>query len=370
MISFGPSDEQTLVVETLKSFAADVLRPAARAADESEKLPEDVLQQAWELGFAATQLPEAYGGAGEARSPITSALALEALATGDTALAVAIAHPAAFAFAVADHGTDEQKQAYLPLFTGDRYHAASIALAEPVPAFDAGAIRTVAEPKGDAFVLSGTKSAVPLADRASHFLVIARNGSKGGDGVGALDAFLVPKDAAGLRVEREQNLGMRALPTGRLTFERVELGAAARLGGAKGADVRRLLDGTRAANAALLVGLSVGVMEYAIPYAKDRRAFGEFIAQKQAIAFMLSDMRVETDAMRWLTWKAASQLEQGLPATRAAQFASAYTAQHAMKIADDGLQVLGGHGFIREHPVELWYRSARTLSVLEGAALL
>ena len=95
MISFGPSDEQNLVVETLKSFAADVLRPAARAADESEKLPEDVLQQAWELGFAATQLPEAYGGAGEARSPITSALALEALATGDAALAVAITHPAA-----------------------------------------------------------------------------------------------------------------------------------------------------------------------------------------------------------------------------------------------------------------------------------
>jgi alkylation response protein AidB-like acyl-CoA dehydrogenase len=111
-------------------------------------------------------------------------------------------------------------------------------------------------------------------------------------------------------------------------------------------------------------------MDYAIPYAKERKAFGEFIAQKQAIAFMLSSMRVETDAMRWLTWKAASQLEQGQVATRAAQFAHAYAAEHAMKIADDGLQVLGGHGFIREHPVELWYRSARTLSVLEGAATL
>jgi acyl-CoA dehydrogenase len=370
MISFGPSDEQTLVVETLSSFAADVLRPAARAADESEKLPEDVIQQAWELGFVAMQLPEAYGGAGEARSPITSALALEALAQGDAALALAVTHPAAFAFAVLDHGTEEQKQAYLPLFTGERYHAASLALAEPVPAFDARAIRTAAEPKGDAFVLSGTKSAVPLADRASHFLVIARNGARGGEGLGALDAFIVPRDAAGLRIEPEKNLGLRALPTGRLTFERVELGAGARLGGEKGADLRRLLDGTRAATASLLVGLSCGVMNYVIPYAKDRRAFGEFIAQKQAIAFMLSDMRVETDAMRWLTWKAASQLEQGLPATRAAQFAHAYAAQHAMKIADDGLQVLGGHGFIREHPVELWYRSARTLSVLEGAALL
>lgn len=371
MISFGPTEEQSLVVETLKRFAAEVLRPAARAADEAEKLPEAVLQQAWELGLAATQIPEAYGGAGEVRSPVTSALALEALATGDAALALAVAHPATFAFAVLDHGTEQQKRSLLPLFAGERYHAASLALAEPVPAFDVRATRALAEPKGgNAFVLSGTKSAVPLAERASHFLVIARNGAKNGSGVGALDAFVVPRSAAGLRIEAEKNLGLRALPTGRLTLERVELRAADRLGGPGGADLRRLLDGSRAATAALLVGLACGVMEYVIPYAKERRAFGEFIAQKQAVAFMLSNMRVETDAMRWLTWKAASRLEQGLPATRAAQFAHGYAARHAMKIADDGLQVLGGHGFIREHPVELWYRSARTLSVLEGAALL
>ena len=368
MISFGPTEEQDLVVEAVRSFAKEVLRPAARAADEAEKLPEDVLQQAWELGFVATQLPEAYGGAGEARSPVTSALVLEALAYGDVALALAATHPAAFAFAVLDQGSEEQKQRLLPLFSGDRYHAAALALAEPTPAFDARALRTVAEPKGDAFVLSGAKSCVPLADRASHFLVVAQSG--GADRLGSLDAFVVPRDAAGLSIEGEKSLGLRGLPMGRLTLERVEVPAADRLGGERGADLRRLLDSSRAASASLLVGLSCAVMDYAIPYAKERRAFGEFIAQKQAIAFTLSDMRVETDAMRWLTWKAASQLEQGQPATRAAQFAHAYAAEHAMKIADDGLQVLGGHGFIREHPVELWYRGARTLSVLEGAATL
>ena len=370
MISFGPSEEQALVVEAMRTFGSEVLRPAARAADEAEKLPEEVLQQAWDLGFVAMQIPEAYGGAGEARSPVTSALVLEALAYGDPALAIAATHPASFAFAVLDQGTEEQKKRLLPAFCREKFHAAALALVEPVPAFEARTLRATAEPKGDAFVLSGTKSCVPLADRASHFLVVARNGASAAEGLAALDAFVVPRDAAGLAIAAEKNLGLRALPTGTLTLDRVEVGAEARLGGEAGCDVQRLLNGSRAASAALLVGLSCAVMDYAIPYAKERKAFGEFIAQKQAIAFTLSSMRVETDAMRWLTWKAASLLERGQEATRAAQFARGYAAEQAMKIADDGLQVLGGHGFIREHLVELWYRSARTLSVLEGAATL
>lgn len=369
MISFGPTEEQGLVREAMRTFAAEVLRPAARAADEAEKLPEDALQQAWELGFVSTQIPEAYGGSGEPRSPVTSALVLEALAYGDAALAVAATHPAAFAFAVLDHGTEEQKRRLLPLFCGERFHAASLALVEPTPVFDVRALRTTAEPKGDAFVLSGAKSFVPLADRASHFLVVARNRAAAGEGLAALDAFLVPRDAAGLRVgEPGRHLGLRGLPTATLELERVEVPAGDRLGGEGGCDVRRILDASRAGVASLLVGLSCAVMEYAIPYAKERRAFGEAIAQKQAIAFMLSGMRVETDAMRWLAWKAASRLERGLDASRAAHFARAYAAEQAMKIADDGVQVLGGHGFIREHPVEMWYRHARTLSVLEGVA--
>jgi alkylation response protein AidB-like acyl-CoA dehydrogenase len=143
--------------------------------------------------------------------------------------------------------------------------------------------------------------------------------------------------------------------------------AADRLGGDAGFDARRLVAASRTALSACLVGLSRAVMDYAIPYAKDREAFGEAIARKQAIAFMLSDMRVETDSMRWLTWQAASHLERGLDATRPAHLARVYCAREAMKIADNGLQVLGGHGFIREHPVEMWYRNARTLGVLEGS---
>ncbi len=371
MISFGPTEEQEVVREAMREFAEQVLRPAAREADEAESLPEALLQQVWELGLVGTQLPEAYGGAGEARSPLTNALILEELGWGDVSLALAALSPALFAFPVADFGTESQKQKYLPAFCGERFQAASLAWIEPSPTFDPTALRTTAEAKGDGFVLRGRKRVVPLGDRASHFLVLARNTSRAGDGLAALDAFIVPRDARGLRIsDPEKHLGLRALPTVGLDLEGVEVSAEEVLGGEQGVDVRALLASTRTARAALLVGLSRAVMEYAIPYAKDRHAFDEAIAQKQAIAFMLSDMQIETEATRWLTWKAASHLERGLDATRPAVFAAEYAAEQAMKIADNGLQVLGGHGFIREHPVEMWYRNARTLGVLEGTVAL
>ena len=369
MISFGPTEEQEVVREAMREFADQVLRPAAREADEASRLPEGFLEQIAELGLTSTQLPESAGGGGEERSPVTNVLILEELAWGDPALAMAAASPALFAFPVADFGTEAQKAKWLPAFCGDGFHAGSLAWIEPSPVFDPLAPSTQAEAKGDAYVLSGRKRFVPMGDRAEHLLVVTRPVANGEAGPGGLDAFVVPRDADGLTVsEPEKNLGLRALPTVSRELERVEVPAEARRGGDAGIDGRRLLAHTRTANAALLVGLSRAVMEYAIPYAKDRHAFDEAIAQKQAIAFMLSDMRVETDAMRWLVWKAASHLEQGRDASREAAQAAAYASEQAMKIADNGLQVLGGHGFIREHPVELWYRAARTLSVLDGTA--
>jgi alkylation response protein AidB-like acyl-CoA dehydrogenase len=367
VISFGPTEEQEVVREALREFATEVLRPAAREADEASALPDGLLDQVWELGLTNTQLPEAYGGGGEVRSPVTNTLIAEELAFGDAALALASLSPNLFAFPLADFGTQAQKAKYLPAFCGDKFHAGSLALIEPSPTFDALALQTTAEPKEDGFVLNGRKRFVVLGDRAEHFLVIARNSNATQAGFEALEAFVVPRDAAGLRVgELEKNLGMRGLPTVGLELEGVEVPLEDHLGGDAGIDARRLLATTRTAQAAALVGLSRAVMEYAIPYAKERHAFGEAIAQKQAIAFMLSDMCVETDSMRWLTWKAASFLERGLDATRESVFAARYTAEQAMRIADNGIQVLGGHGFIREHPVEMWYRHARTLSVLEG----
>ena len=360
MISFKLEEEQQIARDALHEFAAEVMRPIARECDEEESVSEEFLAQSWELGLVSTQIPEAYGGGGEERSPITNAIILEELAWGDVALATAALTPAAFANAIVDHGTDEQKQAYLPLFCRDAYHAAAIAVNEPTVAFDPSIPRTVAEPKGDGFVISGVKSFVPMGDRASHFLVVARNN-------GSLDAFIVPRDAEGLSVSKsEENLGLRGLPTATLELERVELPADARLGGAAGCDIRRLLDNSRTALAAAMVGVSRAVLEFAVPYAKDREAFDQAIAQKQGIAFKLADMHIETESSRWLVWKAAAQLERGIDATRSAHFARDYAAEKSLWVSDEGIQVLGGHGFIREHPVEMWYRNARTLGVLEG----
>ena len=364
MISFGTTEEQEIVREAMRDFAAQAVRPLARECDESSQIPDDFLQQAWELGLTATQIPESYGGGGEERSAVTNAIVLEELAHGDAALAIGALAPSLFANALLDQGTDAQKREHLPAFCGERFHTGSLAVVEPGPLFDASRPRTRAEPKSDGFVLSGAKTLVPLADRAAHFLVVARNN-------GGLDAFVVPRDARGLSIsEPEKNLGLRALPTAGLTLERVEVGSDARLGGEAGCDVRRLLDGSRTALAAVMTGLSRAVLEYCVPYAKDREAFDEPIARKQAIAFALAEMHMEVEAMRWLTWQAASHLEQGRDATRAAGHARSYAAEKSMGIAANGVQVLGGHGFIREHPVELWFRSARTLGVLEGTVTL
>jgi alkylation response protein AidB-like acyl-CoA dehydrogenase len=362
MISFALTDEQEAARDTMRSFAETALRPHARQCDEASAIPDAFYAQAWELGLTATQLPEAVGGYGAPRSPVTNAIVLEELAYGDATLALAAAAPSLVAYAIADQGSEAQRQRYLPAFCGDRYHTAALAVNEPHAASTAWQPRTRAERNGNGWVLTGRKCFVPLGDRAGHFLVVARAGE-------ALDAFIVARDAAGLIIsDNEKNLGLKALPTVGLELDGVHVPAHDRLGEQAGCDVPRLLNQSRVALAAILNGVSRAVLDYCVPYAKERVAFGEPIARKQSIAFRLAEMQMEVESMRWMIWKAASQLERGLDATRSAHLARVYAAEKAMWITDNGVQVLGGHGFIREHPVEMWYRNARTLGVLEGLA--
>ena len=362
MISFQPTEDQETARAAMRDFAEQAMRPAAREIDEAAAIPEPLLAQAWELGLTATQIPEAYGGYGAPRSPVTNAIVLEELAYGDAALALAAAAPSSFAYAILDQGTDEQRARYLPAFGGERYTAASLAVAEPAPDFNAYAPRTTAKAENGSFVLNGRKCFVPMGDRATHFLVVAKGGS-------GLDAFIVPRGAAGLSIsETEKNLGLKALPTVTLELSGVTVPLEDRLGGKSGANVSRLLEHCRVGLAAIMTGLSRSVLDYCVPYAKERVAFGEAIARKQSIAFRLAEMHIEIESMRWMTWNAASDLEHGSNAARSAHLARLYAAEKTMWIADNGVQVLGGHGFIREHPVEMWYRNARTLGVLEGTA--
>ncbi len=366
MISFELTKEQELVLNSAKEFAAKELRDIARDCDEAGEIPLKVLNKAWEIGLANAAVPEAYGGIGMGRSSVTNVLVCEELAYGCASLAAAIMAPTTFIHPLIDFGTENQKRKYLPLYAGEKFEPAAMALQEPLFTFDPTDMSTTAQKKGNDWVINGTKRLVPFGSTAHHFMVIAKTGTE--TGLSHIGAFIVKRDARGLVIhpEKEQTMGLRSLPSSTLTFTDCVVPADDRLGGEKGIDGRRLISSIRVGNSALCVGLSRAVMDYAIPYAKGRIAFDEPIAKKQIIAFYLADMCIETDAMRWMVWKAASQLTQGADAARAATLAKHYVDGRAVKIADDGVQIFGGHGYIRDFPVEMWLRNARTLTVLEG----
>ena len=362
MVSFSPTEDQELIRQTAAAFGGEVLRPHAREADEKSLVPQGVVGQGWQLGIVQSTIPEEFGGAGETRSALTSALLLEELAYGDLAATLHLLTPRLFTIPLTLLGTAARRAKWLPRFIRDQFTVATAAFVEPRWDFDAAHLTTRAEPEGDHWVLTGTKCLVPLADRADAILVYAA--TKEG-----LGAFIVEPGISGLAIGAvEKNMGIRALGTFTLELDRVRVARENRLG-AEGASLQPLVDAARVATAALAVGVARAAFDYAVTYAKDRRAFGQAIAQKQAIAFKLADMAIEIDAVRLLTWEAAWRIDQGLPATRESALARQYAADRALKITDDAVQVLGGHGYIRDHPVELWLRNAPGFATMDGLAI-
>ncbi len=363
MVNFKPTEEQELVRETMASFAGEVLRSAAREADEKGAVPEDLVKRGWELGLVQSGIPEQFGGYGDARSAITGALLFEELGYGDAAITLELLAPRLVTIPLATLGTDAQRRHWLPRFAGDHYVAASAAFSEPRWDFDPTALATRAERQGGDYVITGTKCLVPLAERAEVILVYASTPN-------GMGAFLVERGASGLKVgEREMNMGIKALATYPIALEGVRVPATSRLGG-DDTNVAPLVDASRIAVAALATGIARAAFEYARDYAKERRAFGVAIGQKQAIAFKLADMAIEIDAMRLLAWEAAWKLDRGEPATRECYLAKDYASRAALSVADDALQVLGGHGYIRDHLVELLLRNARGLATFDGLAIV
>jgi alkylation response protein AidB-like acyl-CoA dehydrogenase len=362
MIDFGPSDEQRLIVETVRQFAIGEVRPRARECGEARKLPDDVLARAHQLGLVAHALPAATGGGGE-RSAITGALIAEELAWGDLAIALAILSPSLMALPIADFGTPEQQRAWLPRFSADRFVPGALALVEPSFRFDPFEPATTASRRGDGFVLDGEKCFVPWLDGDDGVLVIASE-------QGAAQAFLVPRAAEGLEVTPERNLGLDALPTVELRLRGVRVPASARLGGPRGAEVASLVNRGRVALAAAAVGVARAAYELALDYAKQRHAFGAPIATKQAIAFKLAEMAIEIDGARLLAWEAADRLDRGLPALREAALAQQQAQRVALDVTDGAVQVFGGHGYIRDYLPEMQLRNARGFACFEALSLV
>lgn len=369
MVEFRLEEDQRQIQDTMRKFAAERLKKIQRACDEKAELPAEVLDQLWEMGFCANAVPECYGGYEAGRSAITGSIMAEELAWGDVSLAIGALTPLLAMVPILEFGTDDQKKEWLPKFCGEKFYPATAALMEPRVSFDPTTLATTVERNGDNLVLNGVKCMVPLADRAEQILVYAAT-AKGG-GPGSVEAIVLNKGQAGMTIgAREKYMGLRPLPLFTVTFKDCEVPKANRLGGEKGINFMRLLNLSRTTLSAMAIGVAKASHEYALNYAKERYAFGEPIASRQAIAFMLAESAMEIDGMRLLNWRAAWRLDRMEDATRDAALARTYCADQTMKIADYGVQILGGHGYIREHPIELYFRNGRAFSSLEGLALV
>lgn len=363
MLDFTLNEEQTMLTDAIHRYAEERIRKVYRDADEEGEIPAEVIQAGWDIGILPAAIPEQYGGFGDQYSAVTGALAAEELAWGDLSIALNILAPGAVAIPVLLAGTERQRESYLPLFCDMSLPALAAALVEPRIQFDPRRLQTTAVRDGDAYVLNGTKSVVPLADTAETFLVYA-------DESGQTQAFFVPADSAGLTIgERDKLMGLRALPTFGLSLSECRVPAENKLGGDDGIDFGLILNHSRVTMAATAVGVARAGSEYAREYAKQRVQFDEPIAHRQSIAFMLAEMAIDVDAARTMVWEAAWLLDQGQDATQEVTVMKHFVDDMAVRVADEALQTLGGYGYIREYPVELWLRNARGFASLDGLAI-
>ena len=353
-----PTEEQQLIVETVLEFSAERLRPAAPAADEKCEAPLDLVATAAELGITLLGVPEELGGVATERSTVTNVLVAEALATGDMGLALACLAPAAVSNALVLWGNEEQQATYLPSFTGVDVPAAALAIQEPRPLFDPFSLQTKAYRTSGGFRLTGVKSLVPRAAAAELFVVAA-------DVEGRGPALFIVESGA-VTIESEPAMGLRAAGTGRVVLDQVAVPASAMLD----ADYAECVRLARLGWCALAVGTGRAVLDYVIPYVNAREAFGEPVSHRQGVAFRVADMGTELDGMKLLTYRAAARAAAGLSFAREVALARKLCTDKGMMIGSDGVQLLGGHGFVKEHPVERWYRDLRAVGVMEGAVLV
>ncbi|MCG5431499.1 acyl-CoA/acyl-ACP dehydrogenase [Mycobacterium sp. MYCO198283] len=360
-----PDDDQKLIVETVNEFAEEVLRPAARDADAAATYPEDLIAKAAELGVTAINIPENFDGIAEQRSTVTSALVAEALAYGDMGLALPILAPGGVASALTYWGSADQQATYLKEYAGENVPQSCVAIAEPHALFDPTALRTTAVRTPSGYRLDGVKSLVPAAANAELFIVGAQLNGKPA-------LFIVESSTPGLTVKADPSMGVRAAALGQVELDGVRVPLHARLGedGATDDDYLDAVALSRLGWAALAVGTCHAVLDYVVPYVKEREAFGEPIAHRQSVAFMCANIAIELDGLRLITWRGAARAERGLSFRREAALAKRLGADKGMQIGLDGVQLLGGHGYTKEHPVERWYRDLRAIGVAEGVVVL
>lgn len=355
-------DEQSMLSEAFSEFAQDRLRKAAHDADAACAAPPALLKEAADLGLAMLGVPEDLGGAVSERSSVTAVLAAEALARGDMGLAVAALAPGGVAAALSLWGDADQQAAYLPAFVGDDVPAAAVAILEPTALFDPFELQTTARADGDDYILDGVKALVPLATDAELLLAGARFDS------GDCGLFLLERDQ--FKTRPNPAMGIRAAATGDVQLDGVRVPKSALLAEGDPAVYAEAVRRARLAWCGASIGTARAVLDYVIPYVNERTAFGEPISHRQAVAFTVSDIAVELEGMRLATLRAAARADAGKDFAREVALARMLCAEKGVQIGSHGVQLLGGHGYVKEHPVERWYRDLRSVGLMEGALLV
>ncbi|WP_295645217.1 acyl-CoA dehydrogenase family protein [uncultured Corynebacterium sp.] len=369
LFDLNPTEDQEMIVAAVREFAEERLRPVAAESNESSTPPEGLLETAAELGVALINLPEEYEGIATASGATTNALIAEALAFGDMGLAVAVLAPAAVANVITNYGDDTQQKTYLPEFAGESVPPAAVIVSESRPLFDPFELQTSAVREGNDIVINGVKTLVPNAGAAELFVVAVNL-----DGVNTF--AIVESDTEGLVVEADPSMGLRGAALGRVLFKDVRVPAENLLGGADLSDSDRtqqyaeIIRRGRLGWAALASGTGEAILEYTKKYVNEREAFGEPISHRQAVAFMVANLRIELDGLRMILLRGVSRLDQGLSYHREAGLARRFASDKGMAMGLDGVQLLGGHGFTKEHPVERWYRDMRAVGIAEGVVIL
>ena len=360
------TETQKLIRDTAARFAREVVAPRARQTDREEKFPADIYAQMGELGLLGVNLPSALGGA-EA-GVVSYALAMIEISAACASTSVGMAVTNMCGELINRFGTEAQKQKFVTALTSGKAVAGAFALSEPHAGSDAGAMRTKAVRQGDRWVLNGAKQWITSGAYAGVIVVWARTGGEGNKG---LSCFIVEGKTPGLLVGRaEDKMGLRGSNTVPLTFENCELPLDALLG--KEGDGFKLamiaLDGGRIGISAQACGVGRAAIEASVRYARDRKAFGQPIAEFQALRFMLADMQTQLDASELLCLRAASLKEAGRPFTREASMAKLFASEMSNKVCDRAVQIHGGYGYIDEFPVERYLRDARVQTIYEGTS--
>ncbi|NRA24004.1 MAG: acyl-CoA dehydrogenase family protein [Oleispira sp.] len=360
------SDEQQMIRDSVKAYAQHNVRPLALAADEEAKLPATLLQDAQELGLNYFAIPEKLGGAGQL-SPMTSALVAEDLAWGDFSLAFAILASTSVVNTLSRWGNEQQQSLWLPKFCAEQSYHAAIAVQEPQPLFNAQLLTTKAKQNKQGFTISGVKSLVPLAGKAELYLVAAQFKGKN-------QVFIVPANSQGVQFTPSPAMGLRSAEVGTLQLNKVQLDKHALLGADNAKhnefSYNHFIDSGNLHWCAMAIGCCQAALDYLIPYVNERHAFGEPISHRQSVAFMIANMKIEIESMRLLVWKAASRFERGESFHRDAFLAHHLCMDKTMEIGTNAVQLLGGHGFTKEHPAERWYRDLRVLAIINAGLQL